>query len=662
MRWILLYIAIPFVLITPFIHSDALYNGINSAKQLWFCFAASLLLAVLSVKVVLASLSGNRHTGLRAFKLNFTDLLLTVFYLYFFIRSLTTPYTPLMYNQEFINLTLLIIIYLIIRGAILKGNSREGRHTSSTESLLINDHAIKYFIIFIIMTGLAEAIWGLLQLYGLRRSFNSNFRITGSFFNPAPYALYLAAVFPAALRMYLDSAKPEKNRIPKLTEERFSQARLIIEQLFVRDISMFTVITIILVLPATMIRASWLGALAGSAVVLNDRYDLLKRSAAILKTPVRKAVAWVSVIIIALLSVTGMYYLKRGSSTGKLLIWKVTIDKTAERPLFGQGVGRFEAEYNNWQADYFRYHPQEMESPKGIAAGNTKYCFNEFLEMAAETGIAGFILFVGLLVPVFMREKKSQNAVHKVQGFGCGEQGKIIPSLTALLVTAAVSFPFYSLPTLILFFSFLALISVHKAPVTVIRLPAMVRIPLSVAVVLLLIGGSIFLFGFTKKQYKSYYAMDEAVRLYQSGSYDESCDSFSDVYNDMKHNGPYLQYYAKALLMGGRYEESIRMYERAKDYTGDEMLYCSLGDAYKAIKRYVEAEEAYIHASYMVPHKLYPLYLLAILYDETNQRKKAVAIAENVLNKEIKVESQAVEEIRIKIRCIIEKYRIKRNP
>jgi tetratricopeptide (TPR) repeat protein len=114
--------------------------------------------------------------------------------------------------------------------------------------------------------------------------------------------------------------------------------------------------------------------------------------------------------------------------------------------------------------------------------------------------------------------------------------------------------------------------------------------------------------------------------------------------------------------MGGRYEESIRMYERAKDYTGDEMLYCSLGDAYKAIKRYNEAEEAYIHASYMVPHKLYPLYLLAILYDETDQGEKAVAIAENVLNKEIKVESQAVEEIRIKIRGIIEKYRIKRIP
>jgi tetratricopeptide (TPR) repeat protein len=59
-------------------------------------------------------------------------------------------------------------------------------------------------------------------------------------------------------------------------------------------------------------------------------------------------------------------------------------------------------------------------------------------------------------------------------------------------------------------------------------------------------------------------------------------------------------------------------------------LYTTSGDTYKALKRYSEAEEAYQHASIMVPHKLYPLYLLAMLYDETGQREKAVAVAGKV--------------------------------
>ena len=48
----------------------------------------------------------------------------------------------------------------------------------------------------------------------------------------------------------------------------------------------------------------------------------------------------------------------------------------------------------------------------------------------------------------------------------------------------------------------------------------------------------------------------------------------------------------------------------------------------------------------MVPHKLYPLYLLANLYFVTGQIEKAFSIAEQILRKGIKVESTATEEIR----------------
>lgn len=79
---------------------------------------------------------------------------------------------------------------------------------------------------------------------------------------------------------------------------------------------------------------------------------------------------------------------------------EVTLGKIAERPFFGQGIGRFEAECNNWQADYFKHHLREMDGPKGLAAGNTKYCFNEYLEIGSETGITGLLLLLFVLFSV----------------------------------------------------------------------------------------------------------------------------------------------------------------------------------------------------------------------------------------------------------------------
>ena len=99
------------------------------------------------------------------------------------------------------------------------------------------------------------------------------------------------------------------------------------------------------------------------------------------------------------------------------------------------------------------------------------------------------------------------------------------------------------------------------------------------------------------------------------------------------------------------------MLNNTKKFTSDEILYCSLGDSYKACKMHNDAEEAYKYASFMVPHKLYPLYLLALLYDETGQKGKAFVLAKKILKKEIKVESEATVEIRKDMQVIIIKYK-----
>ena len=66
-----------------------------------------------------------------------------------------------------------------------------------------------------------------------------------------------------------------------------------------------------------------------------------------------------------------------------------------------------------------------------------------------------------------------------------------------------------------------------------------------------------------------------------------------------------------------------------------------------------EAEQCFRKAAYVVPNRIYPWYLLANLYVETNDKAKAQEMARIVLTKEPKVQSTAVREMRIRMKRII---------
>ena len=89
------------------------------------------------------------------------------------------------------------------------------------------------------------------------------------------------------------------------------------------------------------------------------------------------------------------------------------------------------------------------------------------------------------------------------------------------------------------------------------------------------------------------------------------------------------------------------------------MYHNVIGNNYKALRNYREAEAAYLTAYYTLPNRLYPLYLLAKLYDEQGDRKKFADMANIVLNFTPKVESINTEnlkkEIQLRIKAMDEK-------
>ncbi len=220
----------------------------------------------------------------------------------------------------------------------------------------------------LIFWGICETFYGYLQLYGCIDSNNYLYKLTGSFQNPGPYAGFLATIFPLLLQFFLQksSIKNKWFRLPMI---------------LLCNIGMLLLLSI---LPATMSRAAWLAAILGSGVVLAKYYKLYDRLRLLIAK--HKIITVSSFCILGLLVLAlciGIYYLKKDSADGRLLVWKVTARIIVEHPWFGVGVGGFSGAYGKAQANYFA--SGEATEQEEYLAGSPEYVFNEFLQIAAET-------------------------------------------------------------------------------------------------------------------------------------------------------------------------------------------------------------------------------------------------------------------------------------
>ena len=608
------------LLVIPFAYSNDLYNGIISAKQLWFYGAMALLIFGTVVSLVFTKPSVS-------FVLNRIDMLVLTFYGYLVLRTITTLQISFLHNSRFINYTLCIVLYFVIKYFIASTTKPETDQPHLSSPISIDFPNSLVFIL--ILSGLGQAAWGLLQLYDILPGFSSYFKITGSFYNPAPYALYLAIIFPLALGNILFRGIRKKGVF------------LLLNYYF----SIITLTAILVVLPATMIRAAWTGAFIGSIVVLNYKYRFIEATKQILNTRTQKVLVFVAAIAIITVTISGLFYLKKDSANGKLFIWEVTLNKAIDKPLFGYGVGRFEAEYNNWQADYFKYNPEQIDKIKGMAAGNTRYAFNEYLEILAEQGISGLIIFTILIVAT-LRSFQKENRLSKT----------VMPAFISMLICAFISFPFYSLPSFILFFILLAVLSsqIREKPVAYIQPKEFfTRKLLTGAVVVALIPVAVYLFLIAENQYKAYRIWHDASYSYQMEDYSRADSCLSTIYIPLQYSGSFLQYYGKALNQDMKFKQSIQILHKAKVLTSDDVLFTTMGDSYSGLKAYAETERAYKQALFMAPNKLYPRYKLANYYYLTGQKAKALAMAKTIINRKMKVESTATAEMALAMTNLI---------
>jgi tetratricopeptide (TPR) repeat protein len=587
-------LAVALFILLPSVYMDDLMQGAISGKTFFFLYAILVTGTLLCIIQVITHIPVCiRFTPIDG------ALLLWVFYI---LLNGLFKHTPLSYRL--LDLTGLTGFYILLR-----------RISPSQYGLLL---------IAMMIGGTVQAIHGNLQLWGYFQSHHSLFRMTGSFFNPGPFAGYLAAVFPAALGVYIF-------RINPFSSLKFPVANLI---------AGITLLLLLVTLPSLGSRAAWLAVVASSVTLCILRYPVtqwLKK----LPSPKRGAMLLTVCILIGA-GCFGLLRLKTDSAGGRMLIWKVTSSMITHHSITGVGFDRFKAFYMDEQA---RYLGQMPESSEAMIAGDTNYAFNEFLQHTAENGLIGLLLIIVALGYSFSVNNRDFTSLSGIAKAG----------IVGISVFALFSYPAEVLPIKMCATAYLACLSTFAKGKTWKINRGKHFFLKSVLVIFIVIAGIAGIRSIDR-YHRTWENWETGYRLYTRGYYAESLNVYAQAWSTLKTNGEYLTHYGKALNVAGQHEEAIRTLQQATLYFPNTIVYTALGDSYKALGKNSTAEQSYIHARHMIPSRFYPLYLLAKLYDETGQTEKAAAMALELINKKVKVNSTAIKEIRTEMEKLLKKY------
>ena len=216
----------------------------------------------------------------------------------------------------------------------------------------------KLFHVFTVIAAML-CIWCAGQFARWLPSFHNSLSITGPFDNPAGISASLSLLLPFAI---YETCKSNKWR-----------------QIMGVIISLVTVVFVIL----SGARAAIL-AVAVIVIAYTIRWIKTGTEIEFLTIYYYLVVAMVGILFV------GLYFIKKDSANGRILILKCTGQLIAKKPVFGYGKNGFTANYMNEQALYFTEHPNSKYS---MLADNVRHPFNEYFKNIVEYGGVGFLLF-----------------------------------------------------------------------------------------------------------------------------------------------------------------------------------------------------------------------------------------------------------------------------
>ena len=425
----------------------------------------------------------------------------------------------------------------------------------------------------------------------------------------------------------------------------------------------FSIITLLLGVLAVSLSGSRAGILSLCVIALVVAFYSIK-----LKKHI-KVIAFCSLIVVC---IVGLYFIKKDSADGRLLIWQVSTEMIKDKPL-GFGIGGFRANYMNYQADFFAQNP---DSKFAMIADNIKNPFNEYLLLVTNFGIVGLVAFLAFVCFIFYCYKKSH-----FEGERCfAPTSYSMLSLIAIAVFSFFSYPFcYAFVWLVFAANVLIIIynarfchswqsqaaepsareggnpSKNRGLWVVDRKDRFV-LKTTLLALCVIIGF------FTYRQMRNEMFWCKIANKSLAGQNEEMLPYYAKLHNSLKNNYLFLYNYTAELNFAEKYEESLQIAKDCEQLWADYDLQMLMADNYLQMKQYEKAEQHYKKAAAMCPVRFMPLYSLVELYITTGRTAEAEALAKKVLDKKVKIPSVTINAIKNKMREILSEYYPKEVP
>lgn len=453
------------------------------------------------------------------------------------------------------------------------------------------DRMLFCFYVVIALVCTAQAFYGIFQYAGFLPA-SKGFRVTGSFDNPAGFAAGLCTGFP------------------------FLLVFLAYKKVWIKILVVAAGLILIVAVALSASRAGILSLFTVGMLALFYKFRI--------KTN-RKILVFVALLI----SLSGLYFLKKDSADGRILIWCCTWEMMQDKPLLGHGTEGFKANYMDYQAGYFEKYP---DSKFLMLADNVKHPFNEYWLLLTNYGMAGFGLFCLFVWFLWKSYRRNQNKSLFIRSSGW--------CLLSVAVFALFSYPSrYPFTWVMVIMS--TIVVIREAGYKV-KAPPACAFSFRIMLIPLLITFA----AATYIDMSAEIRWSKTARKSMLGQTRQMLSEYESLYPYMKRKPLFLYNYAAELNYIGRYHESSAILAECAATFNDYDVQLLFADNYHQTGKYPEAEQHYQRASYMCPNRFMPLYHLAKLYAETKRPKEAMTVAKRIMEKEIKIPSGSIYNIK----------------
>lgn len=497
-------------------------------------------------------------------------------------------------------LAVIWIVYIILRTWI------GGEQSCGTEFLKMIEMAVLYIVLRslfagmrlsslclmtgILLCGVYEACEGIMQLLG-GASRHSQYLLTGSFLNPGPYSAYLMMCCVIGVAWFQCSF-PEKKMVRKSRYGKWCQY-------FIGS----SLLLMLVLLPATWSRAAWVSAGTIALWLYRKKYWA------------HRWVVWLGIIVIAV----SCYFLKQGSADGRILTWIASLTEWLHHPLWGVGIGGFRRACAEGIANLYHQMPQ---SALFHAGGVAEYAFNDFLKIIVEQGAVGALLCLGFVITSMLQlYRKSLPLFY---------------GMLSLLIFSQFSYPFELLPYRILAALIFAYAASHKKgdkKITVWYSPVMILLAMMPIAYSLI------------KEIEKRHEADKESLLFSGLQHEAFINDYYELLPLEYDNPSFLFDFGKTLRNAKRHNDSNAVLRMGTKISSDPMFWVLMGNNFRDMKCYAEAETAYRKAFCIMPNRLYPLYQLMMMHEEKGDRSQVQSVAKQILKIQPKIPSPATVEM-----------------